>query len=190
MELHVTLGLGAMPGATTALNAAVLSAPFAFRWHDGQVDRPPPSRCRTASVVRAVYLTAAMTTSAAPFELAFDRKAKLLRWTMRGFWTMADVAAFGRAMHAMTQQMGAPPHVFDGLCDSRDFPVQNREVSDALGEIDRIGSATRRGRIAIVVGSTMNKLQVQRTLRADGIRVFMSLSDAEAWLQGKTTDLA
>jgi hypothetical protein len=131
-----------------------------------------------------------MTAAAPPFEVAFDRKMRLLRWTMRGFWTMADVAAFAAAMRAATEPLGPPPQDYDGLCDSRDFPVQNREVSDALGHIDRIGSTMRRGRLAIVVGSTMNKLQAQRTLLSDGVRVFLSMDEAQAWLHDKPMDPA
>ncbi|WP_374943956.1 hypothetical protein [Sphingomonas sp.] len=124
----------------------------------------------------------------APFDVAFDRSARLLRWTMRGFWTMADVAAFAGAMRAAIGHLGAPPHRSDGLCDSREFPVQSGPVSAALGEIDRIGSATRQGRFAIVVGSTMNKLQAERTLKGEGVRVFLSMQEAEAWLQDKHMD--
>jgi hypothetical protein len=129
-----------------------------------------------------------MTMPAPPFDVAFDRRARLLRWTMRGFWTMADVAAFAAALRAATEHLGAPPHVYDGLCNSSDFPVQNRDVSDALGQIDRIGSAMRRGRFAIVVGSAMNKLQVQRTLLSPDIRAFRSMGEAEAWLKDKPVD--
>jgi hypothetical protein len=117
------------------------------------------------------------------FEVRYDPAARLLRWTMRGFWTMADVAAFAQSMRAATKPLGAPPHSYDGLCDSRDFPVQSGEVSAALGEIDRIGGAMRKGRFAIVVGSAMNKLQAQRTLKGEGIRVFLVLDDALAWLR-------
>jgi hypothetical protein len=126
----------------------------------------------------------------AKFEVAFDRKARLLRWTMRGFWTMEDAAAFGRAMYDATRHLGPPPQIYDGLCDSRAFPVQMGQVSAALGEIDRIGSRMRRGRFAIVVGSVMNKLQVERTLKSPGIRAFLSMADAQAWLQHKAVDPA
>ena len=131
-----------------------------------------------------------MTGTLPKFEVSFDRGARRLRWTMRGFWSLADVAAFAAAMRTATAQLGPPPQRYDGLCDSRDFPVQTREVSDALGEIDRIGAAMRRGHFAIVVASTMNKLQVQRTLLSDGIRVFFAMEDAEAWLREISMDQA
>ena len=101
-------------------------------------------------------------TTPPPFEIAFDRQARLLRWTMRGFWSLADVAAFAGGLRVVVKPLGLPPHRFDGLCDSRDFPVQSPAVSSALGAIDRIAATLRRGRVAIVVGSMMNKLQAER----------------------------
>jgi hypothetical protein len=129
-----------------------------------------------------------MTDAPRKFEVTFDRNRRLLSWTMRGFWTLEDVAAFRRAMVAAIKPLGPPPHRYDGLCDSRDFHVQTGPVSVALGEIDRIGTSARhdRGRFAIVVGSVINKLQAERTLTGSGIRVFLSMREAEDWLQDKT----
>jgi hypothetical protein len=122
------------------------------------------------------------------FAVSFDRRTRLLRWTMRGLWTMADVAELARAMYEATKHLGPPPQRYDGLCDSRDFPVQTNAVSNALGEIDRAGGRMRRGRFAIVVGSRMNKLQAERTLTGGGVRVFMAMDEAEAWLADKAGD--
>lgn len=129
-----------------------------------------------------------MTDTPPPFEVSLDPHARLLRWTMGGFWSLSDVAAFGGAMRAAVKPLGPPPQRFDGLCDSRDFPVQSIAVSTALGAIDRIGAAMRRGRVAIVVGSVMNKLQAERSLKGGALRVFLSIEEAEAWLQDKTMD--
>ena len=101
---------------------------------------------------------------------------------MRGLWTMADVAGFVSALRAATVSLGAPPYQHDGLCDSRDFKVQPRDVSEALGKIDDATRGMREGRTAIVVGSMMNKLQAERTLKSAGTRVFLTMEDAEAWL--------
>ncbi|HEU0044029.1 hypothetical protein [Sphingomonas sp.] len=116
------------------------------------------------------------------FEVRYDAVARRLRWTMRGFWTMREVAGLGAAMQDALAPLGPPPHRFDGLCDSRDFPVQSAEVSNALGLIDKAGSAMRQGRVAIVVGSMINKLQAERTLTSPDVRVFLTMEDAEAWL--------
>jgi hypothetical protein len=122
------------------------------------------------------------------FEVRFDAKARRLHWTMRGFWTMADVAAFATALRATVEPLGPPPHRYDGLCDSRDFPVQARDVSDALGMIEQVGRAMHEGRIAIVVGSVTNKLQAQRTLTGDRIRVFLDIDEARTWLAASAAE--
>ncbi|HEX8447529.1 MAG TPA: hypothetical protein VF649_13060 [Sphingomonas sp.] len=121
----------------------------------------------------------------AKFDVRYDHADRILHWTMRDFWEMADVAAFATAMQRAVAVLGAPPHVYDALCDSRGFPVQSGEVSLALGRINDVGRTMRSGRTAIVVGSTMNKLQAQRTLIDPDLRVFLTLDAAMAWLGEK-----
>ena len=95
---------------------------------------------------------------------------------------MAEVGGFINALRAATASLGAPPFQYDGLCDSREFKVQSRDVSEALGRIDDASRTMREGRTAIVVGSMMNKLQAERTLKSAGTRVFLTMDEAEAWL--------
>lgn len=120
-------------------------------------------------------------TSASKFRVAYDEKRRRLTWTMWGFWDLTDVAALGAALRAAVAPLGPPPLQIDSLCDSTDFPVQSQAVAEALGAIERVGAALNTGRVAIVVGSMMNKLQVQRALSAK-VRAFRSLEEAEAWL--------
>ena len=116
------------------------------------------------------------------FDVRFDPAARRLHWTLRGFWTVADVAALGAAMQAAIEPLGPPPQRYDGLCDASGFPVQRREVSDALREIEQLASQSREGRVAIVVGSMTNKLQAQRTLTDDDVSIFRDRAEAIAWL--------
>jgi hypothetical protein len=115
------------------------------------------------------------------FTVAFDSVRMRLSWTMRGFWDVTDVAAFGTALREALKPIGPPPLHFDSLSDAREFPVQSREVANALSAIERAGAAMRIGRVAIVVGSMMNKLQAQRSL-GPNVRTFMAIADAEDWL--------
>lgn len=117
-----------------------------------------------------------------PFDVRFSHTRRRLEWTMRGFWTMADVGTFATALRDAVESLGPPPQRFDGLCDSRDFPVQSPEVSGALGMIDAAGAAMRQGRVAIVVGSTINKLQADRTLISPDVRIFLDMAAALHWL--------
>lgn len=121
------------------------------------------------------------------FDVHYDRASRILHWTMRGFWTMADVAAFAASMRQAITVLGSPPYVYDALCDSRAFPVQSADVGAALGKINDIGKTIRTGRTAIVVGSVINKLQAQRTLIDPDLRVFLTLDEATAWL-GQSRD--
>ena len=125
---------------------------------------------------------AALPAGALPYEVRFDGTRRRLHWTMRGFWTLREVGGLAEAMRSALAPLGPRPHRYDGLCDSRDFPVQTAEVSHALGRIDQAGATMRQGRMAIVVGSTLNKLQAQRTLTSPDVRIFETLDSAQAWL--------
>ncbi len=116
------------------------------------------------------------------FEVRYDPAQCRLHWTIREFWSLADVAAFATALRAEVERLGPPPRRFDGLCDSRDFPVQSAEVSAALGQIEQASRHLQHGRVAVVVGSMTNKLQAQRTLAGDHVRIFLDADEAVAWL--------
>ena len=117
------------------------------------------------------------------FEVKFDACRQLLQWTLRGFWTVEDVLDYSVAMRRAIATFGPPPHDYDGLGDAREFPVQRDEVDAAL---HRFGSSVRpfhRGRTAIVVGSTLNKLQVERRFDIENkVRIFLSMDEARDWL--------
>lgn len=116
-----------------------------------------------------------------PFTITHDRTARLLRWTLRGFWEADDARDFMAAMRTEISSLGRPPQRWNGLGDAREFPIQSPEVSDLMRR-GPAGSLRHDGRIAIVVGSMLGKLQATRSLDDPKTRCFLTMEEACAWL--------
>jgi hypothetical protein len=121
-----------------------------------------------------------------PFELSLDRSARLLRTTMRGFWDVATVRQYERALWPKLRELAAlKPGTTFSLVDSIDFPVQSKAVTEALGPvmIDRAGQL-HPDRTAILVADALVRMQVSRHVVDDRVRVFLSEAEAMEWLLG------
>ena len=80
---------------------------------------------------------------------------------------------------ATAQAEGDGPFVI--FSDCRNYPVQSAEVSE--GWIALLGADTRVTQpYAVLVGSTLGKLQAERLLGAPNLRVFLLEDEATAWL--------
>jgi hypothetical protein len=120
-----------------------------------------------------------------PFEIVIDTQAGIIRAVLRGLWTMDNVAAFGGGMYAAVMEI-APLHpIFGLLSDSTAFPVQTLEVASEFARLAEEGNRGRSGPTAIVVSSTLNKLQVRRMFPDPRVHVFTDVAEAGAWLDGE-----
>lgn len=116
-----------------------------------------------------------------PFTVSLDREARLLEWTLSGFWEVADARAFMAAIRSAVANLGPPPQRWDGLGDARHFPIQSPQVSELMRR-GPAGAMRHDGRIAVVVGSMLGKLQAERSLDDPKTRCFLSMAEARAWL--------
>lgn len=117
------------------------------------------------------------------FHVDYDRRANRLTISVAGFWKPDDVPAFAKAVGSKVQDARATATDFDVLVESFAFPVQAMDVADLLANIMRGGMVLTTGRAAVVVGSQLNRAQAERTLVHPRLRVFLTLEDAQAWLQ-------
>ena len=118
------------------------------------------------------------------FRLDYDSGRNRIRVHLRDFWTVETVRDFAAAAGAKAQEVRAIRADYDVLIDSCDFPVQANDVADLLPSIAEAGLRLTSGRAAAVVGSHLNKLQAERTQTNPRMRVFMTMAEAEAWLEG------
>ncbi|MEH3037831.1 MAG: hypothetical protein PGN23_15295 [Sphingomonas adhaesiva] len=119
------------------------------------------------------------------FEIRFDPAQRVLHLTLSGFWTMATVVRFAAEMMLRATMIRARYGTFATLSDARDFPIQSAAVSERFERIRARGLEMNLGPTAIVVASQLSKLQAERVLKTEQVRVFLDRAAAEAWLEAQ-----
>ena len=119
------------------------------------------------------------------FDVSYDAGRRRVRIVVKGYLSPSEVSAFAATLNAAVRNAGSD---FDGIVESLDFPVQINEVADMLGMLGQGIMSRMTGRVAVVVASVLNKMQVDRTLANPRLRVFRTLAEAEQWLDTPTTE--
>jgi len=117
-----------------------------------------------------------------PFEIDVDEKAGVVRMVLRGFWTLADLHAFGAQLAEAVGRAARRHAIFALISDSTGFKIQSAEVSEAFGRMMGAGNRVHAGPSAIVVGSALNKLQAERLLGSPRVRIFTDFDAAVRWV--------
>ena len=115
------------------------------------------------------------------YSIHYSPETRILEMTLEGRWTEQDFDTFEKAyVNALrTHSLGGKSIAL--LSDSREFPVQTQEVADRFSKLGA-GSGARIEASAIVASSLLNKMQVERTMASDRMRVFLDIGEARAWL--------
>lgn len=123
-----------------------------------------------------------MTAEPPSFDVRFDAKTGILHLEIAGFWTRVTLAGFAARLLLEVGRLRLTRRGFAVLSDARRFPVQAPDVADGFEALTRRGARHHRGRTAIVVGSMLAKMQAERSMVAGGLRVFLDMDEARAWL--------
>ena len=121
------------------------------------------------------------------FTIARDASGSLIRYAVRGFWDEATVDRFCRALEAEVVRAsigGRRPRV---LADATGFAVQRPIVAKAFETAMFRTIVPRVDRLAILVGSALAKLQVERGAVGPNLRTFLNEAEALAWLNAETS---
>ncbi len=121
-------------------------------------------------------------TGEAPFEVEVDLDAGIVKTVLRGFWTMADLQAFGRAMLEAIGKVSRRHAKFALLSDSTGFKIQSLEVSEGFAAMMNAGVKMHWGPTAIVVGTMLNKKQAERVFDNPRVRIFTDSAAARRWI--------
>ncbi len=110
-----------------------------------------------------------------------DAAQGIIRVMGRGFWTEADIDAHFVELGHLIERVRAGGDDILALVDLSDAPVQSPDVTA------RITAQTRRvyrpeDRIAIVVQSSLMKMQMKRAVDRPNLEVFISRHAATTWL--------
>jgi len=109
------------------------------------------------------------------FELEFDQQEGLLKRRLWGFWSVDDVNNYVAQLDALIARIRIQNPNFQTLSDSA-------EVRAAMAESMKRICTANPGRVAIVVGSMINKLQVDSIYPYPNVRAFRDEESAREWL--------
>lgn len=103
-----------------------------------------------------------------------------------GFWTMPLFEEFRAALAIKAQPLDWSWGEHTVLTDLSDFAIQSKEVFGAFAEmIEHDPSQPRRA--ALVGGNGLAQMQFRRVLRAENMRLFHGIDEAERWLSQPVT---
>ncbi len=117
------------------------------------------------------------------FNIVAEPDCDLIRISGSGFFTLADVAAFGGALERAHAQLRCAPHCQLTFADVSAMHIQSQEVVMAFTAIAR-DPRLRSRRFAVVVGNSLARGQTKRLSEPGDQRVahFHDRIAAEAWL--------
>jgi hypothetical protein len=113
-------------------------------------------------------------------EIVVNERLGLIKVHGSGFWSVSQVKAhFARYMASLAElhRRGLKLSI---IVDLREAAPQSREVSDVLHNIG-LDIYRPDDRIAMVVVSSLVKMQMRRVLVADNHEFFLSVEAAERW---------
>ena len=118
---------------------------------------------------------------AGKFRIAVDVPRDLVRITMSGFFTEADILAFLGERIAAHRQLRCGPNQHLTLNDMREMDVRSQPVVDSFRSI-LAAPEYRSRRLAFVVTGALSRMQLMRTIEGRNAQVFEDMESAEAWL--------
>lgn len=117
------------------------------------------------------------------YKLSFDTDAQLFCIEMEGFWSPLTMARFHAEVVVKGVAFRGRHGRYGMLVDCTRYPVQSGSVIDAFGPLLRRAQSRGISPIAVVVESTLCKLQAERLLPDKSIRVFTAVATARGWIK-------
>lgn len=115
------------------------------------------------------------------YSIEYSPETRILQLRLEGRWTEEDFDNFDKDYRAALRKHSLGGKSIAMLSDSRQFHVQTQEVADRFSKLGS-GSGAKVVASAIVAGTLLNKMQVERTMGSDRLRVFLDLNEAKRWL--------
>lgn len=117
----------------------------------------------------------------AHFTVGAEPSRDLVRITMSGFFTPADIQAFYDARAVEHARLTCGPNQHVTLSDVSAMKVQSQDIVSAFQNL--LGdSAYRSRKLAFVVDRTLARSQLMRALNGRTARCFENRAEAEKWL--------
>jgi hypothetical protein len=117
------------------------------------------------------------------FEIQSDHDQNIVRIVVAGFWRPDDFVDFVAAITAEERYFASRSQSFRAICDARQFNVQGGDIIQMFsGFFDRPGIPITQA--ALVISSTLLKLQAMRVATDSKYRFFDNVDEAEEWIAG------
>lgn len=114
------------------------------------------------------------------FKVARDAKG-IIRCSQNGFWTVKDVENYIAELTPFYLQGRKSGVGVKQVSDMRGFLVQGQDVGNKFLEFD-IGFRKDGDRLAMIVDSSLVRIQLRRRIARAGLEIFVSEGEAEAWI--------
>lgn len=116
------------------------------------------------------------------YSIEFDSGGGMIRVLASGFWSLVEATTFRDELAESIRDARRRCGFVRILIDASASSIQMQNVSEAFRPLQEAAIHSRNDCIAIVVGSTLVKLQARRILTSDQAGVFLTMPDAESWL--------
>ncbi len=99
---------------------------------------------------------------------------------VNGFWSLGDVANYLRHLSRMIATMRSEYRRARVIVDARQLPVQSADVIKTFKAANDL--FLEGDRVAIIVASSLLKMQLSRSIEGYETKVFISIDAAKTWL--------
>ena len=108
------------------------------------------------------------------YSIRYDTCERVLHLRLKGFWTVATLARFAAELLARATTLKLRRIGFAVLSESTRFAIQSPTVSQGFARLMARGAEAHSGPTAIVVASQLNRMQAERTLKGERVRIFLN----------------
>lgn len=116
------------------------------------------------------------------YSFSYDEQRMLLTLTQRGYWSLETFDRYKREFLSWHDKIRIRRRNYRVFSDCANYPVQSNDVGEAFGIFFSNLMKENKGHYAIIAGSTLNKIQVQRLIPQPNVKVFTEGEAAMAWL--------
>lgn len=116
------------------------------------------------------------------FHFSFEPASGILRVDVAGSWTLPEVERYGREAGPQFADARKAAGSLRLLVDLSETEILSQSVIDPLAKAGMQYSRAD-DRVALVVGSTLLKLQMKRMIGDAPVPIFLSAKEAATWLR-------
>lgn len=116
------------------------------------------------------------------FQLSYDPDRILMSVVQQGYWSMAEFREFEAEFSKLHNDIRKQHRNYRVMADCRDFAVQSPEIGQAFGVMFGKLMAENMGHYAILLQTTLNKLQAKRAIPQAHVQTFTDWDEAMTWL--------